>query len=276
MSYKIKVNPRRGHDSSEDTINMGSAKVLSGRIFVLSAFVSYPSSPWRPDEVEDAKMKLYEAERWLQQQARRYGKKVDFHNAGYGSDGSFTDADIPLTFPTPNSYSYPGSIVCIIGFGSRDAFMRWVQRKTGCRQCLVVCFAHQQGRSYAAPATRPLLQAAPAEFTLEGCLIYWRNVDSSCLNPVGIAHEMLHLFGAWDLYRYYGDDDLKLDKDHDDSNRAELAKRMFPRSIMHCPSQNIWDLEIDEVSAWLVGLKPKGKSWYKWFEPYQKEYVAQF
>ncbi len=272
MSYKIKLRSKNGRDTSEDSINVGSAKVLIGRIFVLSVFVSYPSSLWRPNEIEDMKTKLFEAEKWLQLQARRYGKSVDFHNSGYGFDGSFVDREIPLTYPAPNSYSYPASVVRKIGFDSHDAFMKWVKRETGCSQCLVICFAHQQGRSYASPTTWPFFRAAPATSTLEGCLVYWRDVNGTIACSAGIAHEMLHLFGAWDLYRYYGD----LDQVHNDTNRAQLAKKMFPRSVMLCPSNDIWSMEIDEISAWLVGLKSRGKEWYKWFEPWQDEYVAQF
>ena len=272
MSYKIKLRHKSGPDTSEDTINVGSAKVLSGRIFVLSVFASHPSSLWIPSEIEDMKRKLFEAERWLQHQARRYGKNVEFHNSGYGLGGLFIDRDIPLSYPAANSYHYPGSVVRKIGFENHDAFMGWVQRETGCPQCLVVCFAHQQGRSYAAPTTWPYFKANPATNTLEACLVYWKDINGSLSSSTSIAHEMLHLFGAWDLYGYYGD----LDQVHNDTNRALLAGKMFPRSIMHHSSQDIWALDIDEVSAWLVGLKPVGKDWYKWFEPWQEEYVAQF
>ncbi len=75
---------------------------------------------------------------------------------------------------------------------------------------------------------------------------------------------MLHLFGAWDLY-----------EDDDNHTRARKTVVMFPNSIMlhsHC---DIWELQIDEINAWLVGLKEQGKDWYRWFEPDQDNYECE-
>ena len=49
---------------------------------------------------------------------------------------------------------------------------------------------------------------------------------------------------------------------------------MFPQSIMICIGQTIWDMQIDEITAWLVGLREEGKDWYRWFEPNQNEYLS--
>ena len=79
-----------------------------------------------------------------------------------------------------------------------------------------------------------------------------------------MAHEMLHLFGAWDLYEL----------DEKDNARAAKTAIMFPKSIMNCKGQTIWDMQIDEITAWLVGLREEGKDWYRWFEPNQNEYLS--
>ena len=80
-----------------------------------------------------------------------------------------------------------------------------------------------------------------------------------------IAHEMLHLFGAWDLYEL----------NNNDQARAIKTSEMFPNSIMRTTSNDIWELQIDEITAWLVGLKDQGKDWYRWFEPDQLSYESE-
>lgn len=69
--------------------------------------------------------------------------------------------------------------------------------------------------------------------------------------------KILHLCGARDLYYEEGI------QDHEHADKAE---ELFPNSIMIHDSKNIYSKEIDEVTAWLVGLKGK-KDWYAWFQP---------
>ena len=38
--------------------------------------------------------------------------------------------------------------------------------------------------------------------------------------------------------------------------------------------RDIWETQIDEINAWLVGLKEQGKDWYRWFEPEQGVYES--
>ena len=78
---RLIVMPKKEDDTSESTRNVGSAKVLSGRIFVLSVFVAPVSDPWKPSDIARQKQKVYEAERWLKMQALRYGKHVEFEKS---------------------------------------------------------------------------------------------------------------------------------------------------------------------------------------------------
>ena len=84
-------------------------------------------------------------------------------------------------------------------------------------------------------------------------------------NAAAVAHEILHLFGAWDLYELNN-------RDH---ARAIKTSLMFPQAVMLNTFREIWECQIDEITAWLVGLKEQGKDWYRWFEPDQLTYESE-
>lgn len=262
---QIIVKPKKTDDTSESTRNVGSAKVLSGRVFVLSVFVAPYSNPWTPNEIEMQKQKVFEAEHWLKIQALRFGKRVDFVNSAFGSDGSLLDNEIPENYDSYDAYSYPSKVLLKIGFHSSDFFIEWVRKHTGCTQCLVIVFSNSFGRSFASPVTKELYRFNPSRYNIECCFIYRGYVCGGRESgAITVAHEMLHLFGAWDLY--------ELNKcDH---NRAGKTTIMFPNSIMVCAKSNLWEMQIDEITAWLVGLKEEGKDWYRWFEPGKQDYES--
>lgn len=266
MPIRIRVKSKGAHDTSESTIGVGSARGLFGKIFVLSVFVAPRNTPWTPYEIELQKPKVFEAQKWLQMQALRYGKHVEFVNSAFGSDGSFLDDETPR-FNDSNQYkySYPSKVLLKMGFQSKESFVDWVREKQGCPQCLVLVFSNTKGRSYAAPTTKELYAYDPHDFNLECCFLYRHFTNTNIeTTPAVVAHEMLHLFGAWDLY-----------EDNEYHERALKTSVMFPNSIMFKTSQNIWDLQIDEINAWLVGLKEQGKDWYRWFEPDQDSYESE-
>lgn len=70
----------------------------------------------------------------------------------------------------------------------------------------------------------------------------------------GIAHEILHCFGADDLYESF----------LQEKSVDEFAARYYPNDIMHRVDYDINELEIGEFTAWKVGLTDKKKDYYKY------------
>ena len=266
MPIRIRVKPKGANDTSESYKSIGSAKVLCGRVFVLSVFVAPRSNPWLPADIELQKQKVFEAEKWLKMQAMRYGKRVEFVNSAFGSDGSFVDDDMPQTIHSSNAYSYPSEVLVKMRYRSREAFVEWVRTHCHCPQCLAIIFSNTQGRSFASPVSKELHAYDANRYNLECCFMYRYLHDPRYeTKSADIAHEMLHLFGAWDLYEL----------NNNDQARAIKTSEMFPNSIMRTTSNDIWKLQIDEITAWLVGLKDQGKDWYRWFEPDQLSYESE-
>ena len=118
MGIRIRVKPKGLNDTSESSKNIGSARVLEGKVYVLSVFVAPYSNPWTPSDIEHNKQKVFEAQHWLKTQALRYGKHLDFENAAFGSDGSFLDDEIPVSCDASNAYTYPSKVLLKVGFQS--------------------------------------------------------------------------------------------------------------------------------------------------------------
>ena len=111
MGIRIRVKPKGLNDTSESSKNIGSARVLEGKVYVLSVFVAPYSNRWTPSEIEYHEQKVFEAQRWLKMQALRYGKHLEFENCAFGSDGSFLDDEIPESCDSSNAYTYPSKVL---------------------------------------------------------------------------------------------------------------------------------------------------------------------
>ena len=61
MGIRIRVKPKGANDTSESSKNIGSARVLEGKVYVLSIFVAPYSNPWTPSEIEYHKMSTFES-----------------------------------------------------------------------------------------------------------------------------------------------------------------------------------------------------------------------
>ena len=88
------------------------------------------------------------------------------------------------------------------------------------------------------------------DYFLESVNLF-RTDDGEPTNGQTIAHEILHLFGAWDMYGGQA------------SNAAgKWANQNYPNEIMLQVSSPLDDLSISPLTAWLVGLTSEYHEWY--------------
>jgi hypothetical protein len=76
------------------------------------------------------------------------------------------------------------------------------------------------------------------------------NIEYSIVSfkkPSVIAHEFLHLFGAWDLYI------SPFEGNKDDNKRKEFAMKEFPREIMAFAYKDIDSLDIGPFTKYCIG-----------------------
>jgi hypothetical protein len=133
-----------------------------------------------------------------------------------------------------------------------------VTGNTECKNALVLIFVKGKGTGYAmAYETADMDKAL---YFAEGVVLYERYLNDAVLAASSIAHEILHLFGAWDLYKTF----------QQTQDREDKARKQFPDSIMLRTSYNINELDIDEVTAWRIGWNPNPQPWYDGFDPTKK------
>ena len=241
--------------SSRNTTKIGSCKKLEGIIYVLSVFISVKGCEWDNNSAQQMYNLLFQAENWLTQQARRYGKSITFENGGYGADGSvLANRYVNLTTArSGNLHPYFDEVMRTIGYQDMAQFYDWAKNQKGADNSLILFFFNTDDRSFAYSATSGMMSYDPHKFNSEYAVIY--RAMSGYMSDAGvIAHEILHLFGAWDMYP----------SEYLTKEQSDTAARMYPRSIM-IQGQNIAQREIDEVNAWLVGLGPE-KNYFRWFQ----------
>ncbi|MBR5715562.1 MAG: hypothetical protein IKX59_03185 [Bacteroidales bacterium] len=243
----------------KDLIDVGSARHLSGSVCVLYLFVGTETSKWNQDEIEATAQKLYAAEDWIKAEALRYDKKVEFRN--YSIKRQLIDNNIPENPFQPEAVGYPKTVLRRFGYNSNRELHDILTRKTGCQQFLVLVFAHTAGRCYASAVNRNMARNGSGRTLPESCMLYQISNDTGRELQVGrIAHEMLHLFGAWDFYAVNAND----------KERSERAAELYPTSIMLRSYGDINQRTIDPLTAWLTGLSRKEQDWYEDLMPPQQ------
>ena len=228
--------------------HQGSAPSLEGKIVVLTCYVS--ETGWSDEEVKDFSAMLLEAEEWLMEQARNYGKEVFFQNETAGLVK-------PLLFDHIVSGAGKGDepvdlvskLMPMIGFDNGLDFVKWAQRDYDCDGCMVVIVANKPGRGYSM-AFKDIYSREM--YFLEGTMLYTSYEDGAPDCAAGIAHEMCHLFGAEDLYANFI---------QTEENEAR-AHELFPDDIMLRVSYDINTQIIDRLTAWLIGLTDDMEDWY--------------
>ncbi len=138
-----------------------------------------------------------------------------------------------------------------VGYNSVSKFSDWIKYNTNSDNYLVLIIANKKGNGYALPYPK----GADKKYLVEGTILYKRYLDNQSLLSSSIAHEILHLFGAWDLYETF----------QQPKSREDKARELFPNDIMHRVSYDIDELKIDKLTAWLVGISSFKEDWYDWF-----------
>ena len=250
-----------------DYRNIGSMPNLSGKVAVILYFVSSQGKIWNKADKDAMRLRTLEAETWLQEEAVKYNVKVTFENYCYGYEGTNIINDhLPKGPNSGDSYRLIPNLMAKQGYKGDNwhtKLMDWVKSK-GLDRCFIIVFINDDGRSFSMPYDRSMKERDNTTNYIEGFVMYKKYLNvNDYHSSSSIAHEILHLCGAWDLYS---------DKESNQSvENARRAKQYFPNSIMISTPNNINKVSIDELTAWLIGLSTNKKNWYESFEPSYRE-----
>jgi hypothetical protein len=235
------------------TQNVGSAKFLNGKVHNVVIFIA--SKHFEKEQQDEQLGYLLEAQNYLQKEAKRYGKNVTFTNSYIGYEGE------PLIIKEIESGHGTGhERVDWVSFILEQLdttpleFYKTIIKEQKVDHVFVTIIANQPGRAYSF-AYEPAFDKE--KYFLEGCIQYtsFENGQKNC--AASYAHEILHLFGAWDLYQTF----------QTSEKQEQLARKWYPKDIMLATSYDINSRMIDSLTAYLVGLHNNYNPFFDQFEP---------
>ncbi|WP_411823645.1 hypothetical protein [Leptospira sp. 'Mane'] len=233
----------------------GSAYSLEGKVYTLSCFISGPDDEWTYDEKVNVLNQLNETHAWLKKQASAYQIKLTFEGGNFGLEKDIKLKKIERGTASGNERTdLVSEVFKKIGYKSPLDYYDWVKENTKSKNTHVILFAKGKGNGYAMPSSTEMNKKL---YFTEGAILYEKYLGNEPLASSSIAHEILHLYGAWDLYKTYAQP----------KSREDKAKKIYPNSIMLRTSYDFDELEVDELTAWLIGWNKSPKSSFEWFRP---------
>ena len=213
-------------------------------IYVHSIFISDGQFP--NDEKEHRMRLLEDAEEWIEGQAAKCGKMIRFVNGTSGLEGDAIYAPIPDDIDSPNYSSIDvNTYLELIDEQFDIEKLVSVGKDAGCDKAAVLIIADGKGRSFATHRTGEL------DFIGEAVIYEPHNSE---LQAGVFVHEMLHLFGADDLYH-----------PHQSEENVEFIKEHYPGEVMlsgHAPTES---LALSPYTLWRMGWTDEREEWFDAF-----------
>ncbi|MCB0409609.1 MAG: hypothetical protein KDD29_05280 [Flavobacteriales bacterium] len=228
---------------------------LSGNIYILSCFISDGVDQWTSNEKNNMLTQTNEALQWITKQGKSYGKDINFEHGCFGIEYDIVIDHIERGKATgKEDFTMIERTLRKIGFKDQNDLTKWVKTNTKNKDVKVLVFVKGTGNAYCIAC--PYYYPMECPF-VEGAIIYEKYWSNRPLATTTIAHELLHTFGAWDLYHTF-------EQTQEQENKARI---LFPNSIMLKIEYNIDKSNVDELTAWLIGWNKIAKDWYWWFKP---------
>ncbi len=220
--------------------NEGSAKRLCGDCLIVNIFVDDAVSSWKSDDIDNALRYISDAAFFLENEAAVYGTGLRFN---------FTDKNSSVYIKTSKNISSAGDDLLWIELMFADTVYRTLE---GCAASYfdldsydnwcVLIHVSKSGRSYAIPCNSDYYDHEI--YSSERAVMFYSADASKPYYSVAAnyAHELLHLFGAQDLY-----------EDTVTSNSVMFIKHFFPNEIMFNIHDDIGTQAVSPYTAYRVG-----------------------
>lgn len=213
---------------------IGSASVLEGSVGIYHVFVSESMAEWTDSDVELALTNVEQALMFLNYHAELHGRELYFQQEAIQV---VYDAGVPIELTADPQWTE--RVIQATGAMSGNDLAATLRDAWGVDQVLIALHVNKTGLSYALA----YVPGADPTYSSERVVLFTRYPDTRPTAAATYAHEMMHLFGALDLY---------YPTDTDDSRR-ELAQRIFPDDIMLRVEYNLANLTVNDFTAYRVG-----------------------
>lgn len=223
---------------------------LIGDVYMLSLFVDTGEDSWEDEEVDYYYEQLMESQFWLEDQATDYGQVLSFDNDYFINNKDKIYLKDAIVGQSPKTTISKALVE--LGYEDIEDFLETTNFDFKKNRLKLLFFVKQKDRSHAYNYW--------SNEEIDLAIIYCRSTYGTTTNHHVISHEILHQFGAWDLY--YGRSQT--------TETAEKAMELFPNSVMINTWTNRENLLIDELTAWRIGWSYEYKEEYYQFDPNER------
>lgn len=233
-------------DPYRSSYNKGTCRTLSGEIAVVTVYVDDAESSWSREQAETFQHEFVTTGLdFLTKQADKWGHTLTFQPGMYLTQ---PEQGISVRYPgimESSASSFQTDVAdyaaMSLGFLSKTELYHYVRESAGTDQLIILFALNKTGRSFAVSD-----YDTNANDTIEYCVVFRKNWDTGKKDvPALIPHEILHLFGAEDLY--------KEPTDGSRAGKAKIAKKHFPKDVMFQNNAKISSNKVDDFTAYAVG-----------------------
>lgn len=213
----------------------GSARQLRGRTRVFHIFCSDEESKWTWPEKHDVLQRCTAAFRFIESQSRTRGIETSFQE--HVTDDVRYQGVIPKLAQTNHLWTEK-VIRAAVGKAGRD-HVEDVCESDSIDNVIFCLHVNKSALSY----NLAFYDNVSNNYTAERTVCFASYPDGRTTAAATYAHEVLHLFGAGDLYFPFDQDDI----------RKARAGRAFPNDVMFRVDYDLGKLNIGEYTAFRVG-----------------------
>lgn len=228
--------------------NAGSASVLTGTCLVYQVFVADKVTSWTESQKESTLRNMDQSLRFIAEQSHRYEVTVAFQQEE--PQLVVFDGVVPTsTFVDPK---WTEQVIQSLSRDSANQLVSQLRKQYGADNVLLCLHVNKPALSY----NLAHYDGVDDTYAAERMICFTRYPDGRPTAAATYAHEILHLFGAGDLYFPYDSA----------QQRKEKARQLFPDDVMRRVDYDMSRLNIGPFTAFRVGWLSELKPQYRGFE----------
>lgn len=227
---------------------MGSAKSLDGRVHVCHIFCDDDESQWSESDRAEVLRRMKAGFRFISNQSRRHDVRVTF--VEHESPTIRVKKTIPKKVQV--NHIWTENVVRKASGTSSTKFVKRIKEQQDTDDVIICLHVNKPALSYNLAFYKNVDRVYDAERMV--CFAFYP--DGRPTAAATYAHEILHLFGAGDLYFPY-----------DQGNaRKNRAAHLFPNDVMFRVDYDLTQLDVGAYTAFRVGWTDQLDKRFKVFD----------
>lgn len=243
---EYRANTQTDFDRSRSEFNTGTCRDLSQDAAIVVLFASDDESSWDQDSMSYVCREVEAAAKFIRDVAATYGYELELPVYYYADNANRRIHYDGVIMTGGEKLDALANIAENWGFQDKWAMHEALQEYLEMEQLAYIVVHNKAGYSFAQSVSN--ISGTNDGCQPEYCVVSMSYASGWVNQAETYAHELLHLFGAQDLYQ------KNINGTVYNADRAALAMQLCPGDVMLC---NVWDIREAEISgftAYCVGL----------------------